>query len=194
MTLRPACFSPFQQSLLYLPEVLRNNIHRHRHVFRDCFCGTVTVSGHHNDLGKSCFTQLFNHLGCFFSERIFNADHGCKLVLDCQIQVGIFFRQVFKPVFHSFRYRALFILENEVMASDHSFFAFDRSRNTVCHDILYLCMHLFVIQMPLFGCIYHCFCHRMREMLLQAGCDAKQFIFTVSVKWRSLLQRSVSPR
>ena len=51
------------------------------------------------------------------------------------------------------------------------------------YNIFYLRMHFLMIQFSLLRCVYNSFRHRMRKMLFQTGCNSKQFIFVLSIKW-----------
>ena len=88
----------------------------------------------------------------------------------------ILLRQMTELLFHSFRNDTVLILKYEVITSNNRFFAIDRCRNTVCNDIFYFGVHLLVIQIFLSCRVYYGFCHGMRKMLFQAGCDAQKLI------------------
>ena len=85
-------------------------------------------------------------------------------------------RQAAELLFHTFRNDTVLIFKYKVIASDDCLFAFDGRGDTVCNDIFHFRVHLLVIQMFLSGCVYNGFCHRVREMLFQAGRDAQELI------------------
>ena len=89
----------------------------------------------------------------------------------------------------AFRNLCLFILEYEVITSDNDLLAIQGRRNTVSHDIFHFGMQFFMHQL-LAGCLtYHCLCHGMREMLLQAGSNPKQLIRRLPVKGYHICHR-----
>ena len=59
----------------------------HTHLCRNGFCRTVTVSGHHDDLLKSCLLQIFYHLTGLRTQGIFDTDHSGQSALNGKIQV-----------------------------------------------------------------------------------------------------------
>ena len=83
---------------------------------------------------------------------------------------------MFKSVFHSIRDHAFLIFHYEMPASDHCLLALYSGRNTVCHNIFYFGMHLFMNKVFFSGSIDHSPCHRMRKMFFHTCCNTQKFI------------------
>ena len=87
---------------------------------------------------------------------------------------------------HVCRNFTMFIFKNKMIASDNrTFFIYCRC-NTMCHNIVDLGMHLFMLKATLCCCICNLFCHRMREMFFQTGCDTQKLVFAHSIERNNL--------
>ena len=67
-----------------------------------------------------------------------------------------------------------------------TFFSCNGGGNAVGHDIFHFGMHFLVGKILFLRCVDHCFCHRVREMLLQAGSDTKQLILALLAEGNNL--------
>ena len=65
----------------------------HTDALCDGACRPLAVTRHHDDLLDTGAAQGIDNCLRLLTERIFNTDHGCKLSLDGQIQMGILLRQ-----------------------------------------------------------------------------------------------------
>ena len=149
---------------------------------RNCPSDTVAVSCHHDYLVDSETLQLSDDLRSLFSERILDADHCSQLAVNCHIQAGVFLRQLVEQLLSALRNLCLLILKYEMVAADDDLLAFQSGRDSMRYNIFHFGMQFFMYQL-LAGCFpHHCLCHGMREMLLQAGGDPKQFLCWLSVK------------
>ena len=76
--------------------------------------------------------------------------------------------------------RAL-VLKHKVRRADNRATPFDGRGNAVCHDVLDGGVALAMLEPTLAGGVDHGTCHRMREMLLQAGRKAQDLVLAPAV-------------
>ena len=159
--------------------ILRQNlgiILIHADSTRNRTSGTLAVTGHHDKFFDACLTKLTQNCLCLRAKRIFDADHGYELSADRHIQVRILLRKCIKLRLTIRRNHTLLILKYEMMASDHDALTIDLACNSVCNDVLHFRVHLIVNKMSAQRLLNDCICHRVREMLLKAGCDSEHLI------------------
>ena len=148
----------------------------HTNTLSDDCCSSFAVARHHYHLGDTCFFQLSDGVCCFFTQRIFDADHSYQLAVDSHIKVRVSFRQVFKLCLSGIIYDAIFIFKDEVITSDHDLSVIDFRRNTVSDDIIHLRVHFSMFKTLLSRSIHNGFCHGVREVFFQTCCDPQHFI------------------
>ena len=120
---------------------------------------------------------------CFFPQRVLDTDYSSQHAADCKIEMGIFRGQAVKCFLSVFRYPASFILKDEVVASDYHPLISHIGGNAVCYNIIHPGMHFLMYQAPLHRFSDNRIGHGVGKMLLQAGCNAKQLIFVLSVEY-----------
>ena len=101
----------------------------------------------------------------------------------------IFLRNCIESLLHALRDHTFLIFKYKMLASDHSFLAFDRGRNAMRHHILHLCMTLIMGQPSYFRCFYNRFCHRVWKMLFHTSCQTKQFVGVFIHEWNHIHNR-----
>ena len=65
-------------------------------------------------------------------------------MLDCKIKMGILRRKCIITILILWINRTFLILKDKMAASDYNFFIIYIGRNSMCHDIFYFRMHLFM--------------------------------------------------
>ena len=96
--------------------------------------------------------------------------------------MGVFRRKLFKFIFLPFRYPALLIFKDKMIASDHHFVLINLGRNAMSHHIIHFTVHFLMGKPLFFGLGHHCICNGMWEVFLQAGCKAEHIISVFPAK------------
>ena len=160
--------------------VLRQNLGAvvvHADLSRDSRRRALTVAGQHNRALNAKGTQCLHHIACFRTERVRDADNSRQLTADRQIQMRKLNRKCIVLLLLTGRNRALLILEDKVCTADNDLLVFNHAGNAVRYDILNLRVHFLVRQIALTRSADNGVRHGVREVLLQAGCNAQHVVF-----------------
>ena len=149
----------------------------------------AVVPGEHDDLLDPGTVEEAYDLLCLRAQRVIDADGRGEPPADGQVQPGAIRLQGVKRRLILGQNLHALVLKDKVAAADDSPLAPDLGGDAVGHHVFHFAVHLPVVQAPLPGGAHHGVCHRVGEMLLQAGGHAQHFPLILSPEGYDLPHR-----
>ena len=141
----------------------------------------LRVAREHDHVLNAQRVQVGNGLTDPGLKRVLDTEHADDLPIDCQIQRRQALHLGLNALLNvGLELRAL-ILEHKVSGADDDATPFNGRSDAVCHDVLDSSVTLAVLESALACRIDHGTCHRMREMLLQAGRKTQDLVLAPSI-------------
>ena len=139
----------------------------------DALCGALVVAGEHDHALEALFAQLLHDFGYVFLQRVLDVQDAPQRAVHRKEQRRGAHDLVMDGLKLGRRDGHVLVFQHEVLGADNAALAIDARCDAVRYHVLHLGMALAVLQVLLQRLVHHGAGNRMREVLFQAGCQAK---------------------